>query len=112
MQEKHVELKNPENGYEEEIKVGFSWTTFFFGAFVPLFRADWKWFSIMLAVAILISLPVEKKYETAWDIFGFFISLSFAFSYNRLYINDKLKKGWKPNNLESEKRLKEANYTF
>ncbi len=40
-----------EGGLQEERKesyVGFSWTTFFFGPFVPLFRGDFKWFFIML----------------------------------------------------------------
>ena len=28
--------------------LGFSWTTFFFGLFVPLFRGDWFWLVIMI----------------------------------------------------------------
>ena len=30
--------------------VGFSWTTFFFGLFVPLFRGDWLLAIIMFVV--------------------------------------------------------------
>lgn len=41
-----VTLKN-KTGVVKELKVGFSWTTFFFGAWVPMFRGQWgevaKW---------------------------------------------------------------------
>ncbi|WP_206711489.1 hypothetical protein [Peribacillus faecalis] len=42
-----VKLKNS-TGVIKEVKVGFSWTTFFFGGWVALFRGQWgeliKWF--------------------------------------------------------------------
>jgi hypothetical protein len=42
-----VKLQN-DSGVVKEIKVGFSWTTLFFGAWVALFRGQWgevvKWF--------------------------------------------------------------------
>jgi hypothetical protein len=41
-----VTLKN-KVGVVKELKVGFSWTTFFWGALVPVFRGQWgevlKW---------------------------------------------------------------------
>jgi hypothetical protein len=41
-----VRLKN-KVGVVKEVKVGFSWTTFFFGGFVAMFRGQWgevaKW---------------------------------------------------------------------
>lgn len=42
-----LNLQSPNAGVKQ-VKVGFSWTTFFFGFFVPLFRGDIKWFLIML----------------------------------------------------------------
>ena len=37
-----VRLKN-DIGMVKEAKIGFSFTTFFFGAFVPALRGDWKY---------------------------------------------------------------------
>ena len=36
------------NGALKKSYLGFSWTTFFFGFFVPLFRGDAMWFIVML----------------------------------------------------------------
>lgn len=55
--------------------VGFSWTTFFFGFFVPLFRGDWKWFFIMLVAGILTA--------------GL-SNIVFCFIYNKIYTRDLL----------------------
>lgn len=75
-----VHLKN-QAGLIREAKIGFSWTTFFFGAFVPIFRGDWKWFLIQLLVACL-----------TWGI----SNLVFCFIYNKIYIKDLLEKGYVP----------------
>ena len=49
-----VRLKN-DIGMVKEAKIGFSFTTFFFGAFVPALRGDWKYAGIMLVCAIITS---------------------------------------------------------
>ena len=46
------------NGVQKQGFVGFSWTMFFFGFFVPLFRGDGKGFFMILATSILVSGPV------------------------------------------------------
>lgn len=74
-----------EIGQGKEIKIGFSWTMFFFGFFVPIFRADWKWFFILLAANILLA-PFELS---------FLATLIFCFLYNKLYARDLYNAGYR-----------------
>lgn len=73
-------MKNPENGLTKQAPVGFSWTSLFFGFFVPLFRGDAKWALVWL-VAFFV-LPV----------LSFIIQ---AFVYNKLYIQELIEKGYR-----------------
>jgi hypothetical protein len=98
---KHVNLKN-ESGLTKEVKVGFSWTTFFFGIFVPLIRGDIKWAAIMLGVALLAGVFTA-------GIGSFVVMVVFAFKYNELYIKDLIEKGYKPSNEEDADKLHNAN---
>lgn len=41
---KNVKLQNA-TGVTKELKVGFSWTIFFFGAWVAMFRGQWSEFA-------------------------------------------------------------------
>ena len=75
-----VRLKD-EMGMVKEAKIGFSWTTLFFGAFVPAIRGDWKYAGIMVVCAV-ITCGIS--------------SLVFPFVYNKLYIKDLLMKGFLP----------------
>ena len=59
------------NGIEvKNAPVGFSWTTFFFGFFVPLFRQDW-----LMAVVLLILGLISSG----------LIPMAFGFFYNKMY---------------------------
>ena len=77
-----VILERDLGGYKEikEAPVGFSWTMLFFGVFVPLFRGDWKWAAITLLAAFITS-------GLSWFIFPFF--------YNKFYLKDLIKQGYK-----------------
>lgn len=68
-----LHLKNPVTGESLRAPVGFSWTTLFFGFFVPLCRADWLKALLIILVALLT--------------FGL-SNIVFAFIYNKLYIKD------------------------
>lgn len=76
-------------GQIKSVKVGFSWTTFFFGLWVPLLRLDFKWFILMFVITVIFGIIIP--------FFGAFIAgMVFCFKYNSLYINDLLAKGWVP----------------
>ncbi len=77
-----VRLKNQVTGQLIETKAGFSWTTFFWGAIVCLFRGPyWKGFFLQI-VASMLTCGISNL------VFPFFI--------NKMNINDLLEKGYVP----------------
>lgn len=76
-----MRVRLEKNGLLKEAKVGFSWTTLFFGCLTPLFRGDIKWALIMFVVAMLT--------------FGI-SHLVFPFIYNKIYIKDLISAGYTP----------------
>ncbi len=61
--------------------VGFSWTTLFFGFFVPIIRGDVKWAAIMFIAALFTS---------------FISNIVLAFIYNKQYTTRLLESGYEP----------------
>ncbi len=70
--------------------IGFSWTTFFFGFFVPLSRGDLKWVIIMIVLWI-----------STFGIGNFIL----CFFYNKIYTRELLEKGYQPADDFSKKSL-------
>jgi hypothetical protein len=67
------------NGVQRRAPQGFSWTILFFGALVPLFRADIATFFLMLF----------------FGVFTFGLSnIVFAFLYNGMYTRQLYEKGY------------------
>ena len=87
-----VNLKTQNNVTRQGV-VGFSWTTLFFGFFVPLLRGDWKWFIIMLIANLF----------TAW-----IASIIFCFIYNKIYTRNLLESGYSPADAYSQQLLVQA----
>jgi len=83
-----VNLKNA-MGVTKNVKVGFSWTTFFFGFLPALFRGDLKWAVIMLLIAAIIG-------SFTFGIGATVVSIVFSFIYNKIYIKGLLEKGYGP----------------
>jgi len=69
----HITLKK--NGLRREVKSGFSWTTLFFGAWVPLLRGMWVQLFIMFATLG----------------FAYFY---YIFTINRIYARKLIEDGW------------------
>lgn len=96
-----VNLVNVETKEQKQVALGYSWTFLFFGWFVPLFRGDWKWFSITLAATIVIG------WFTA-GVGAWVLSALFAGFYNKLSAKDLLEKGFEPADEFSTLALKKA----
>ena len=89
-----ITLKHATSGMLKECPTGFSFTTFFFGFFVPLFRKDFKWAAIMLGASIAYGVLLEELNISAGS--GIAIPKVFGFYYNEQYIKDALEKGYVP----------------
>ncbi|WP_125762260.1 DUF2628 domain-containing protein [Companilactobacillus hulinensis] len=73
----------------KNVKVGFSWTEFFWGFWPAAFRGDWKWFFIIILADIVLGV-------FTWGGGSLLINFIFAFFYNKLYVKDLLNKGFEP----------------
>jgi len=75
------------NGVIKEVPEGFSWTTFLFGGFVPMFRGDIKWALIGIASFIMGMFTM--------GISALVFNIFMCFKYNELHMNDLKEKGYK-----------------
>ena len=71
--------------------VGFSWTTLFFGFFVPIFRGDFTW-AIIMVVLEAITCGASN------------IVMAFFYN-NKIYTAKLLENGWEPADEYSKKTL-------
>lgn len=102
-----------------ESRVGFSWTTLFFGWMVPFFRRDWSW-GIFMILFSTVTLGISSSmfwltiFSSSMAFFsngslipsGFLMFCSicclwlgnifFGFVYNREYNKFLIKQGWSP----------------
>lgn len=84
-----VYLKNS-LGVIKTATVGFSWKILFFGIFLPLFQWRIKWFFITLMLAFI-------TFGLVWVVLPFI--------YNKLYIKDLIKQGYKAANIQTKNML-------
>ncbi|WP_078551865.1 hypothetical protein [Bacillus alkalicellulosilyticus] len=87
-----------ESGVTKEVKIGFSWTTFFFGFFPALFRGDIKWALIMFIIALVIG-------SFTFGIGASVVAIVFSFVYNKIYIKELMEKGYRPADDHAKKAL-------
>lgn len=85
---KVIQLKHSATGLTKDGFYGFSWTTFFFGPFVPLFRGDFLTFLGYLAIVMIIGLITA-------GVGGYFCFIIWAFFYNSYYTKKLIEKGYK-----------------
>lgn len=94
------------------VSAGFSWTVFFLGALVPLWRRHWLWFGIMLGIGIVAltitilsivvisdtTVPELKPSYFILSILSIPIEVVMVYLcviYNRSYAKHLIKKGYK-----------------
>ncbi len=85
-----ITLSNKQTGALKDVKVGFSWTTLFFGIFPALFRGDFKW-------ALIMFLLASFTLGFSWFVMPFI--------YNKFYIKDLIGKGFLPTTDEAAELL-------
>ena len=106
-----VEVNLEKYGHRKKGFLGFSWTAFFFGFFVPIFRGDLVGFLIFVSPYLLITMNlfVIGTGVNDRDTFTIVITISILsvilriitnlilpFIYNKFYTKDLLKKGYLP----------------
>ncbi len=82
-----VTLRHPATGLTKTGFVGYSWTTFFFGPFVPLFRLDFLTFLGFITIFVVL----------AWMTFGIgsiIAAFVWSFLYNRYYTRRLIQQGY------------------
>ena len=90
-----INMLNPETGLIKTGFYGFSWTTFFFGAFPALFRSDFITFVGVFVVLTIIAIATEG--------FGIFLAMIvWAFMYNKYYTRRLIERGFKFNGTVEE----------
>lgn len=84
-----------DNGVIKHIKVGYSWTTFFFGFWVPAIRGQWSDFAIIFLSAV----PTVGILPFIW-----------TFKINKRYCHHLLERGYTPATEEDLRVLSLMNY--
>ncbi|WP_225047938.1 DUF2628 domain-containing protein [Lacticaseibacillus kribbianus] len=95
----HISMTHPTTHAVKQTKIGFSWTTLFFGFFPALFRGDWTW-------ALIIALLQIATGTFTWGISIGVISIIFAFIYNGMYVRGLINKGFAPSDQASADALR------
>lgn len=83
----------------KKVKQGYSWTTLFFGRFVPLFRLDIKWGIVELICSISLFLNIN---DAVFPIISIILWIVWANFYNRYYEKDLINKGYKKIDLKKD----------
>lgn len=100
-----VELKNYNTKEIKQIKVGYSWTVFFWGFIPSLFRKDWIGALIIFVLNLFVSYLVGS--------YGLLVADAIIGAlYNKNYINRLLKDGYAPISDQDKSLLKQNNINY
>lgn len=93
----NIHLSNVRTGQRREAKIGFSWTTLFFGCIPAFIRGDVK-YGLIQFLSGIFTLGTSH--------------LVFSFIYNKFYIKDLLMNGYMPSNDYSKDALLTKGFYF
>jgi len=99
-----VKFIDKKNGKIKSSPLGFSWTTFFFGTFAPIFRGDW-----LGAFGVFCILSVTSYVVS--PIATLVIQIVVAVFYNYIYISRLLSKGYEVYNDDDIELVKKHGYS-
>tara|TARA_B100001113_G_scaffold145470_1_gene119194 strand:+ start:3326 stop:3667 length:342 start_codon:yes stop_codon:yes gene_type:complete len=88
--QKKVKSTHPESKLNKPIFVGYSWTYFFFGFFVPIFRGE-------IVVGLLHAILSFITFGLFW--------LIMSFLYNRQYSERLIASGWQLSDTEERNQM-------
>ena len=98
-----IEVNLEKYGHKKKGFLGFSWTAFFFNFWVPIFRADFKWFLIFIFPFIFASLGANLDLDFDNNFIALIFILPalvskfvFPFIYNKFYTKGLIKEGYLP----------------
>lgn len=98
-----VKFIDKKKGKIKSSPLGFSWTTFFFGVFAPLFRGDWLGAFGVLCVLSVANFAVSP-------ITALVIQIVVAVFYNYIYVSRLLSKGYELYDSNNIKLVKKHGY--
>lgn len=85
-----VKLRHKDTGLEKTGYVGYSWTTFFFGPFPALFRAEYLLFllSFLVVLVVVVALP-GAGFLIAWALW-----IAWGFKFNAYHIQKLIERSY------------------
>lgn len=98
-----VKFIDKNKGKIKSSPLGFSWTTFLFGAFAPLFRGDWLGAFVVSCVLSVASFAISP-------ISSLVIQIAVAVFYNHIYVSRLLSNGYKLYNDNDTELVKRHGY--
>ena len=86
-----VKFQVEKDGFSKNVFAGFSWTTFFFGFWVPIFRKDFKGFLVLLGIFVI---NIILNFVPLGGILSLALSIYVGFWYNKSHFNRNLAEGF------------------
>src|SRR5437870_1256440 len=96
-----VYMKNPTNNLVAKAYIGFSWTSLFFGPWPLLFRNEWGFFLIFIAVYVVVAM-------VTFGVGAFVLGLVWAFIFNKWHMKRLIERGYAIDESQTESLVAEA----